>query len=922
MRFFLRLIKKIATAAALFFLSTTATADQIQKPEPPLPGVLRIHYFRSDSQYSSYGLWLWDEVKKPSTDWPQGASRFTGSDTFGVYADINLLDNAAQVGFMVLNIKTGEKDGGSKIVRSTGPNEFWVTENDDSVYDSPELKIKTELHLATVSGDGMVRLLFNSSAEITADNLPAKLEIKDRQNRPVQVISAQIDKNNFVDLTAGFTVNDTPISVSFASQTLIARLDWQLVDSLYAYDKDDLGCNFSEGKAVIKLWAPLATQVTIQLFDKNDQTRMLSQKSMQRGEKGVWQISLLPGDINGITDLHGYYYQFEVTNPGNTTKKVLDPYARSMAPVTVNAAGQSAGSSGDFVGKAAIIEPGKCSQQVSPPLFAGYKKREDAIIYEVHVRDFTSDPTIETDLKHRWGSYRAFINKLPYIKSLGITHVQLLPVMAWYFGDETRMGERELEYRARHCNYNWGYDPQNYFSPDGAYSEKPEDAAARIGELKELIDAIHLAGMGVVLDVAYTHMARASFLNDIVPDYYFFRDASGNFLGDFGNNLATNRKMAAKLMIDSVKYWFREYKIDGMRWDMMGDATQDAVQAAFDAAAAINPQALFIGEGWRTFKGHIEDSALAGKGADQDWMDKTDNVGVFSDEMRNELKSGFGSEGNPMFLTGGPRNIEKIFKNVKGQPTNTTADSPGDTVQYIEAHDNLPLYDIIAQAIKKDPEIAENDHEIHRRIRIGNALVLTAQGTAFLHAGQEYGRSKQWLASSTPEQKFHTFVDADGKPFKHPYFIHDSYDSSDAINKFDWAKAVDAQKFPINNATVAYTRGLIALRQSTDAFRLGSKELIDNNVTLINAPEIKPEDLLIAYSCSSTDKQNYFVFANADNKARTVSLKTDLTKAQVLVDADRAGVNAIAVPAGCKITPAGITINPLTVIILKSLDTK
>lgn len=187
-------------------------------------------------------------------------------------------------------------------------------------------------------------------------------------------------------------------------------------------------------------------------------------------------------------------------------------------------------------------------------------------------------------------------------------------------------------------------------------------------------------------------------------------------------------------MVDSVKYWFEEYKIDGMRWDMMGDATADAVQHAYDAAAAVNPKALFIGEGWRTFGGAAADPSLAGQGADQDWMDKTDSVGVFSDEFRNELKSGYGSEGQPRFITGGARPIATILDNIKAQPSNTPADDPGDIVPYIEAHDNLTLHDVIAQSIKKDPDIAENELEIQQRIRLGNMLVLTSQGTAFIHA--------------------------------------------------------------------------------------------------------------------------------------------------------------------------------------------
>ncbi len=920
MKLIYRLLKKIATAAAVIWLATAATAEPTVQKELPGPNTLRIHYQRQDASYQDYGLWLWDEVKQPSTDWPGGAMPFSGHDEFGVYADVELLDNATQIGFLILNTKTGEKENGSKIVVLNGQKEVWAKEADDNVYDSPELQLKLYLKLATVTSSGKLQLLFNARPQLSATELQKQISLKNRHNKALTVNNVEMNENNSVTVSADFDAETAPLVVTFADKSLSAGLDWRLIDELYACNDVELGCIFANGRATINLWAPLAEKVDFMLFDKNDQTKLIWQNPMQRQKRGIWQIILAADTIAGAENLDGCFYQFEVTNPGSGPKKVLDPYARSMAAVTVDSAGQSAGSSGDLVGKAAIVAPQKHGPKLSGHRIAGVDRREDAIIYEVHIRDFTADPAIEKELNHRWGSYRAFIDKLPYIKELGVTHIQLLPVMAWYYGDETAMGQRELEYCAKNNHYNWGYDPQNYFSPDGAYSENPNDPKARIAELKELIDAVHKAGMGVVLDVVYTHMAKAAFLNDIVPDYYFFRNAEGTFLGDFGNNLATNRKMAARLLIDSVKYWFSEYKIDGMRFDMMGDATQDAIQAAFDAAVAINPQTIFIGEGWRTFKGHIEDSALHGKGADQDWMNKTDSVGVFSDEFRNELKSGFGCEGEPMFLTGGKRDIKKLFKAIIAQPGNTPADAPGDMVQYIEAHDNMPLYDVIAQSIKKDPEIPANDAEIHRRIRIGNAMVLTAQGTAFLHAGQEYGRSKQWLASSTPEQKFHFLSDADGKPFKHPYFIHDSYDSSDAINKFDWAKVSDAGKFPTNMATCEFTRGLIKLRRSTDAFRLPSKELIDKNTSLIEVEEIAPVDLAMAYSCKATNGNRFCVFINADNKTRTFTTNLDLAKGKILVDGRQAGCKSIELPVDCQIRGNAITLEPLTVAIIQIPD--
>ncbi|MGF7049978.1 secreted pullulanase [Paenibacillus sp. DS2015] len=692
---------------------------------------------------------------------------------------------------------------------------------------------------------------------------------------------------------------------------------WKLLDELYHYEGDDLGATYRKDGVTFKIWAPIASKVIANIYDKGNASRRIGSVNLTLGDKGVWSVELAPVDL-GVTDLRGFFYQYEVTNNGET-RQVLDPYAKSMAICRVDTTGKP-GPDGDVIGKAAIVDLSETNpDQFDYASIEGYESRCDAIIWEIHIRDFTADPSIEGDLNARWGSFNAFKDKLDYIRTLGVTHVQLLPVMAWYYGDEAAMGNRELEYSAVDNEYNWGYDPHHYFSPDGAYSEDATNPELRVKELKEMIHAIHEAGMGVVLDVIYTHMALADFLNDIVPNYYAWQDAEGKFIGGFGNNLATNRKMAKKLMVDSVKYWFDEYKIDGMRFDMMGDATYEAVQEACDAAAEINANALFIGEGWRTFQGDLSDPTLVGKAADQDWMDKTDSVGVFSDEIRNELKSGYGLEGEPRFLTDGPRDISVIFNNIKAQPSNIPTDSPGDIVQYIEAHDNLTLYDVIAQSTKKDPTIPGNDLEIHRRIRLGNTLILTSQGTAFLHAGQEYGRTKQWKTFGVPEQKYDAFDDEKGQIFG--YFVHDSFDSSDAINMFDWAKATDAVRYPVNHATSEYTKGLVALRKSTNAFRLGDQTLINTNVTLIKAPEMEESDLVIGYKNHATDGTgNYYVFVNADSRTRTLTLQEDLTVGKVLVDQNEAGTVEVSKKLGFKLTPHSITLDPLTAVIINTKD--
>ncbi|KAB7663640.1 pullulanase [Bacillus sp. B1-b2] len=893
-------------------------SDEVYPFEPvDLPkDTVRIHYQRDDQQFENLGIWVWEDVETPSANWPTDAIALEKKDRYGAYVDVKVTEEAQKLGFLIVNRATGEKVGGDKgFALLEEYNQLWIKNVDDKVYISPYWETPTDLVSGELLSNTKIQLNFSSTKGLTREELEKSLVIKNKNNEEVLVTDISILDENLIEVSGDFKAENGPFEVTFLERVITIKSGWKMLDEQYFYDGDDLGATYHNGNATLKLWAPKASNVTAVFYDKENDSKEIARQELVLGEKGVWSAEIEASKL-GVDNVRGYYYQYEVTNEGKISK-VLDPYAKSMAAFTVSTEGQP-GSDGDTVGKAAIVD----LESTNPANFngveiEGYEKREDAIIWEVHVRDFTSDPTIQTEINGRWGTYKAFIDKLDYIKSLGVTHVQLLPVMAWYWGDETSMGERELDYSAAGNEYNWGYDPHNYFTPDGAYSENPKDPELRIKEMKELIDAIHDAGMGVVLDVVYTHMANASLLNDIVPDYYFFQDSNGKFVGGFGNNLATNHKMAEKLMIDSVKYWFSEFKIDGMRWDMMGDATYESVQNAYDAAVAINPNALFIGEGWRTFSGHLSDSSLVGKGADQDWMDETDSVGVFSDEIRNELKSGFGSEGEPRFITGGARSIETIFQNIKGQPSNTPADDPGDMVQYIEAHDNLPLYDIIAKTIKKDPSIPENNEEIHKRIRLGNSLILTSQGTAFIHAGQEYGRTKQWMGSGVPEQKYDAFTDSEGNIFG--YFVHDSYDSSDAINMFDWSKATDKEAFPVNNVTKDYTAGLIELRKSTNAFRLGEKDVVDEHVNLIEAPEINEEDLLIAYKNDSTDNTgSYYVFVNGDMQKRELTLTDDLTEYQVVVDSDEAGKEQVSKRSGFTLTSNKITLEPLTTVVIKT----
>lgn len=742
----------------------------------------------------------------------------------------------------------------------------------------------------------------------------SSLTVQDNQGTEIFFESITSDEENkTIHLKGEFTPEKGPFKVSIECESVQTILSWQLKDQLFTYEGPLGGQLHSDGTAEISVWSPSADSVSVRVYDKADQNCVVAEAiEMKLLEKGVWHVTL-DEKTTGLSDVTGYFYHFVISREGETVL-ALDPYAKSLAAWDHT-------NPENKVAKAALVDLEKIGPELDYAEIEGFEKREDAVIYEVHVRDFTSDPSISGDLTHQFGTFKAFIDKLDYIKSLGVTHIQLLPVMSYYVINEFKNQERLLHYASNDSNYNWGYDPQSYFALTGMYSENPSDPEKRIEEFKQLVKAIHDRGMGVTLDVVYNHTNKTHIFEDLEPNYYHFMDRDGTARESFGGGrLGTTHKMAHRILVDSIVHWLKEYKVDGFRFDMMGDHDAESIQLAYDAARELNPAVLMIGEGWRTYAGDEgEENVMA---ADQDWMQHTDGVGSFSDDFRNELKSGFMNEGEPSFLTGGPRAVQRLFDNLTANPHNFTATNPGDVVPYIEAHDNLPLHDVIAIALKKNPEF--NQEEIHKRIRLGNLLVLTAQGTAFLHAGQEYGRTKQFRSDDfkekvpeeeTPDRSIFV-TDNDGEPFTYPYFIDDSVYATDAVNKFDWQKVTDKEAYPFSTLTQSYTKGLIKLRRQTDAFRKGTLEEIRKNVLLLDAPEIEEEDLVIAFKADDSNGDSYYVFVNADENERTLTIESDLSGAEVLADAENAGTQRITQPAGLSVSDKAVTLAPLTAAIL------
>ena len=651
------------------------------------------------------------------------------------------------------------------------------------------------------------------------------------------------------------------------------------------YDSAAQNCRFF-------LWAPGSSAVSVNLYQKADDAKPAFTVPLTYDEHtGLWQGSFAERDPELL------FYDYTLTNQLGT-HTVLDPYAVSMAAYTGNGG----------MGKGAVIDLRKKTLKPDREYpYVTLQKREDAVIYEVSVRDFTVSP--DSGVKNIPGTYKAFIEKIPYIKSLGVTHIQLMPVLNFYYTDETNR-RYEDSGAVHNNNYNWGYDPHNYFTPEGWYASEPENPESRVRELRELINECHKVGVGVLLDVVYNHLAQADLLNLIVPDYYFRTKPDGSYTNasGCGNDVASERPMVRKLIVDSAVHWVKEYKADGFRFDLMGLLDTETVLEAYGRCRALNPSVLFIGEGWKMYNG-----AAGTAGMDQQYMTKTDCVAVFNDELRDLAKAGGMNEEGKGFLTKGKPDLRQLFFNCIGAPQqNYTAGSAGNNVQYLVCHDGLTLHDCIAHNAGLDEQTSAGKKELIARIKLGNALALTSQGIAFLHAGQERGRTKPNVCGALEE-----CVGA---------FVRNSYDSSDSINRFIWTLDKDYA------GLLEYTRGLIALRKRFEVFRIGDSGKIaqaaaflqPENAAAVNAAgteyRIKREEcggLAFGYTLNWTDGK-WFLLFNAAETEQSFATGCELKNPVFFADGAAALPDGIKRTTGIVCDKNRIVLDPYTAAIFRS----
>ncbi|WP_276203864.1 type I pullulanase [Fictibacillus enclensis] len=540
-------------------------------------------------------------------------------------------------------------------------------------------------------------------------------------------------------------------------------------DELFAYDKCDLGAAYSPERTIFKLWAPTASSVRLKLFTSSSTA---FEYPMNREDKGVWSA-----ELEGDHHLHEYTFLVRVNHSVN---EAVDPYAKG---VTVN------GTRGVIVDMDKTHPPGWDETAMLPPI-----KKTDSLIYEVHVRDFSIHPLSGIQYKGKFMGFTEsgttgsgpFSTGLDYLSSLGITHVQILPVNDYGSIDELKAD----------TEYNWGYDPLHFNVPEGSYATDPTDPVTRIREFKTLIAALHNKGLRVIMDVVYNHVfiRETSDFEKIVPGYYFRFDYGGNPVNGtgVGNDTASERYMMRKFMLDSVLYWKSEYQVDGFRFDLMGIHDIDTMNLLFTKLSSEDPSIFLLGEGWKMDTWLDEDQKAC-----IDSAVRMPGISFFNDRFRDHVKGNIFNEAQGGFINGNAAMLGGLFENVSGNSgDHGLFKTPGQSINYIECHDNHTLWDRL-----KILHPQEDESVLRRRHLLGTALALFSQGVPFIHAGQEFFRTKQ----------------GDGN----------SYRSGDLINRLDWERRA---KFA---ADVQYVQELIRIRQRHPAFRMDHPADIAAHMSLL-----------------------------------------------------------------------------------------
>lgn len=626
-------------------------------------------------------------------------------------------------------------------------------------------------------------------------------------------------------------------------------------DKIYGYD-GDLGAIYSKDKCKFILWAPTAENVQLALYGDNGYDFDCEAKevyTMSKGINGTWIV-----EING--DFNGQFYNYLININGKISE-VVDPYAKAVG---VN------GNRGMVI-DLNTTNPEGWEKDTKPEL----KSATDSIIYEAHVRDLSIDETsgISNEYKGKFKALTIWDSCIPgttvktvvnHIKDMGFTHIHLLPAFDFGSIDENKLEQPQ---------FNWGYDPKNYNVPEGSYSTNPYLGDVRIKEFKEMVKALHEAGIRVVMDVVYNHTYNLdSCLNNAVPGYYYRQDENGEYsdASACGNETASERYMFRRYMVDSVVYWAKEYHIDGFRFDLMGIHDIETMKLIREELNKIDSSIIMYGEGWTGGSSPLKEELAALK-KNTYKFDKL-QIAAFSDDCRDGVKghvfydeeTGFvngkdGLEETIKFAVVASTHHKDIDKENIVYSNEFWANEPYQTINYASAHDNYTLWDKLQIST---PNCTEEELIAMNKLIAG--IILTSQGISFVHAGEEMARTKE---------------DEEGK------LVENSFESSDKVNKIYWDRKVKYKDL------FEYYKGLISLRKEYKAFRMNTNEEIKENIHFLKKGVNFSENNLVSYIIDAKNIdikcEKIAVIINANNK--DVDVELEESNWHVMVDEKTAG---------------------------------
>ena len=845
-----RLINKTVLLITLIvMLSSVFSFQSVKAVSNSKTTEIIIHYKEKLGNTKDWNLWLWGENANGTS------YQFTGEDEFGKYAKIKIDGDYNRVGFIV-RTNEWEKDGGDRWIENIkdGRAEVWILSGDEKVYNS---KPSSDLSIQKATIDSFHEITVTTNVPFHIKEKKIEIEgIKIKNITPYDINSGDITNKVKIITTQKIDLKQTykvKIENLADTNTEIGKvIRSEEFDNLFYYGGNDLGNTYTPQHTKFRLWAPTASEAKLVTYKKWSD-KIGAEINMQQGEKGTW-TSELKGNQKGLF----YTYKVKI---GDKWTEAVDPYVRAAS---VN---------GD---KGAVVNleetnPKKWKANKKPK----FKNPEDAIIYELHVRDLSIQP--ESGIKQK-GKYLGVTEKgtkgpegvktgLDHIKDLGVTHVQFLPIFDYASVNEETLNEPQ---------YNWGYDPKNFNVPEGSYSTNPYEPTVRITELKQMVQTLHDNNLRVVMDVVYNHMYNAAESNfhKLVPGYYYRYNEDGTFANGtgVGNDTASERKMMRKFMVESVTYWAKEYNLDGFRFDLMGIHDYETMNEIRKAVNQIDPSIILHGEGW-----DLNTPLAAELKANQKNAEKMKGIAHFNDDIRDGLKGSVFEEKENGFVNGKQNMEDRIKKGITAgidyDTNSSTYQDPEQVLTYVEAHDNHTLWDKLELTNSGDNE--EVRKQMHK---LSSSILLTSQGIPFLHAGQEFMRTK--------------------------YGDHNSYKSPDSINQMDWLR-----RATFNNE-VDYMKGLIELRKKYSAFRMTSAEQIKIHVSFIDAPKNT-----VAYIIEGNKHEYFTVAHNANREAVEITLPSK-GPWKVLVDGKQAGSKPLYVVHDNK-----IKVPALSSIVLKSEKT-